>query len=186
MNPSEFPRPVRLDAIGQAPHDLRFAADEAERGALAARFALAALDSLEVELAVRREGTTVYAEGRISAAVVQSCVATGQPLPSKIAEPFNLRFVPEAEAADQEEIELTDQDCDTLTYSGGAVDMGEAAAETLLLALDPFPRCPDAGETLRRAGVVSEDEVGAAPEEEAATNPFAALQALKDRLTDKK
>lgn len=181
---SEFPRPIRLDVIGQAAHDVGFAADEAERSALAARFALASLDSLEVQAAVRREGTTVFAEGRIHASVVQSCVATGRPLPAKIAERFTLRFVPEAEAADQEEIELSDADCDTLAYAGGAIDLGEAAAETLLLALDPFPRCPDADETLRRAGVIPEDEVADLPEEEAA-NPFAALKALKDRLTDK-
>ena len=182
---SEFPRPVRLDAIGQVPNDVRFAADAAERAALAIRFALAELESLEVEAAVRREGTTVYAEGRIRAAVVQTCVATGESLPSAIAEAFTLRFVPEAEAADQEEIELSDSDCDTLTYAGGAVDIGEAAAETLLLALDPFPRCADADEMLRKAGIVSEEEAAALQEVEAPVSPFAALQALKDKLTDK-
>jgi uncharacterized metal-binding protein YceD (DUF177 family) len=185
MTRSEFSRPVRLDAIGQAPNDMRFAADPNERAALATRFALAELESLEVEAAVRREGTTIYAEGRIRATVVQTCVATGEPLPVSIDEPFTLRFVPEAEAADAEEIELTDADCDTLTYAGGAVDMGEAAAETLLLALDPFPRCSDADETLRKAGVVSEEEAAIVAEADAPANPFAALQALKDKLTDK-
>jgi uncharacterized metal-binding protein YceD (DUF177 family) len=181
MTASEFPRLVRLDAIGQAPHDVRFAADEAERAALAERFALASLESLDVEAAVRRDGATVFADGRVTARVVQSCVATGQPLPADIAEPFALRFAPESEEGDAEEIELSDADCDTLSYSGGAIDIGEAAAETLLLALDPFPRAPDADETLRRAGVIAEEDAAAL--EKPAPSPFAALQGLKDRLT---
>ena len=174
---NEFTRLVRLDVIGQAQHDVQFAAEPDERAALAVRFALAALDLLEVDATIRREGTTVFAEGRIRAAVVQNCVATGRPIPARIAEPFTLRFVPEAEAADQEEIELSDADCDTLSYAGGAIDIGEAAAETLALALDPFPRCADADDTLRQAGIV--------PEDEAEIGPFAALKALKDKLADK-
>jgi len=169
---SEFPRPVRLDAIGQAPHALHLTAEPAEREALAKRFDLVTLDRLEVEAAVRREAATVFAEGRISADVVQSCVATGQPIPATVHEPFSLRFVPETAIGDADEVELSDGDCDTLSYAGSAIDLGEAAAETLLLALDPFPRCADADDTLRAAGLVDESDVG----------PFAALKALRDKL----
>jgi hypothetical protein len=42
----------------------------------------------------------------------------------------------------------------------------------MALALDPFPRAPDADDVLKAAGVLSEGEAG----------PFAALRALKDRL----
>ena len=38
------------------------------------------------------------------------------------------------------------------------IDLGEAAAETLALALDPFPRSPDADAMLAEAGVIGEDE----------------------------
>jgi len=171
---SDFPRPVRLDALGPAPHTLTLTANPEEREALAARFDLVTLGRLEVEAAVRRDGTTVFAEGRIDADVVQSCVATGQPIPAKVDAPFSLRFVPEAEIDAADEVELSDADCDTLPYAGSAIDLGEAAAETLLLALDPFPRCADAEEALRSAGVVDETE--------AEVGPFAALKALKDKL----
>ena len=38
------------------------------------------------------------------------------------------------------------------------IDLGEAAAETVALALDPFPRSPRAADVLRDAGVISEEE----------------------------
>jgi uncharacterized metal-binding protein YceD (DUF177 family) len=171
---SEFPRPMRLDAIGQTPQTLHLSAELSEREALARRFDLVVLDRLDVEVTVRREAAAVFAEGRVAAHVVQSCVVTGEPVPARVDAPFSLRFVPEAEIEAAEEIELSDADCDTLPYTGGVVDLGEAAAETLLLALDPFPRCADAEETLRSAGVVDESE--------AEVGPFAALKALKDKL----
>jgi uncharacterized protein YutE (UPF0331/DUF86 family) len=61
---------------------------------------------------------------------------------------------------------------DTVFYSGGAIDLGEAAAETLALALDPFPRSPAAAAALKEAGVLSEEEAG----------PFGALAGLRDKL----
>ena len=80
---------------------------------------------------------------------------------------------PEEQIAAQEEIELDADDCDTIGYDGAAVDLGEAAAETLYLALDPFPRAPDADAKLKAAGVIGEGEAG----------PFAALKGLRDRLS---
>jgi len=71
-----------------------------------------------------------------------------------------------------EEVELSEADCDVIGYEGGAIDLGEAVAETLALALDPFPRSPDADAALREAGVLSEEDAG----------PFAALKALKEKM----
>ena len=57
----------------------------------------------------------------------------------------------------------------------GSVDLGEAAAETMALALDPYPRAPEAPNVLREAGVLSEEEAG----------PFGALAGLRDKLEKK-
>jgi uncharacterized metal-binding protein YceD (DUF177 family) len=168
----EFSRPVRLDEIGEAPRSIAVSADPAECQALARRFALVSIAKLEAEGLVHRDGETVHVAGRLRAEAVQSCVATGDPLPATLDVPFILRFVPEEKADLPEEVELSEDDCDTLTYADSAIDLGEAAAETLALSLDPFPRSPDADEALKAAGVVDETEVG----------PFAALKALKDRL----
>ncbi|ARS28546.1 YceD family protein [Sphingomonas sp. KC8] len=171
---SEFPRPLRLDTLGEAERDVPIEANEAERAALAIRFGLIALDRLTAAVRLSREGQAVLATGRIAAAVTQPCVATGEPVPAVIDESFRLRFIPEQAAADAEEIELSEDDCDTVPYTGGVIDIGEAVAETLALALDPFPRSPNATAILKAAGVVQEDEVE--------TGPFAALKALRDKL----
>lgn len=165
----EFSRPVRIDTIGEGSRSIAIEADEAERAALATRFGLIALDSLSADAVLRREGDAILAEGRMRAVATQACVASGAPVPAKVDEGFNLRFVPESEA-DADEIELAPEDWDTIDYSGGAIDLGEAVAETLALGLDPFPRAPEADAILKEAGVLSEDEAAEA------SSPFAALK----------
>ena len=172
---AEFPRPVRIDTIGDAPRTIAIEADEVERAALARRFGLLALDRLAATAAVARDGGTVRVDGRLSATVAQACIATGAPVPASIDEFFTLRFVP-ASGGTGGEIELDEADLDTIPYEGSAVDLGEAAAQTLALALDPFPRAPDAEAALRAAGVLSEEQAEAARRD---ASPFAALKALK-------
>ena len=171
----EFSRPVRIDTIGEGGRTIAVEADEVERAALAVRFGLLALDRLAAEIGLRREGDTIFAQGRIEAAVVQSCVASGTAVPAKLDEAFALRLLPEGDDA-AEEIELDADEVDTVSYSGGAVALGEMTAETLALSLEPFPRAPDADAVLKAAGVLSEDEA------REANGPFAALKGLKDRL----
>lgn len=166
----EFSRPERLDAIGEREREVRIAADAGERTALAQRFGLVAVEALEAVLTLRREAAGIAVRGQVHAAVVQACSVTGVPLTATIDEPVALLFV---EALDgQDEVELDSGALDTVAIEGGAVDLGEAAAETMALALDPFPRSPDAAAALRDAGVISEEEAG----------PFGALKDLKAKL----
>jgi len=168
MSP-EFARPHRLDQIGAGESKATVTAEPDERIALARRFGLVAIDSLRADYALRQTAEGVRATGHLSARVTQACVVTGDPLAVQVEEDFDLRFVPEPEAG---EVELTPEACDTIFHSGGAIDLGEAAAETLALALDPFPRSPAAEQALKAAGVLGEEQAG----------PFAALAALKDKL----
>lgn len=169
----EFSRPVGLDILSSQPRAVAIVAEAAERTALARRFDLEAIERLEANAECVREGDVVNVSGALVAEVVQNCVASGAPVPAAIAETFQLRFVPEAMLdVHAEEIELSEQDCDVIGYAGGAVDLGEAVAETLALALDPFPRSPDADEALRAAGVLNEEDAG----------PFAVLKGLKEKL----
>lgn len=171
MSAPDFARPQRLDTIGAGESTVAIAADEAERAALAKRFGLLAIDALTATVTLRRDAAGIVARGQLDAAVTQACSVTGEPLPVRVAEEFALRFLPEpTDTAD--EVELDADDCDTVFYTGGAIDLGEAAAETLLLSLDPFPRGPNAAAALKEAGVLSEDEA----------RPFGALAALRDKL----
>lgn len=179
MSEVEFHRPHRLDQIGAGASNEAVTAGPGERAALARRFDLQAIDALDARYTLRREGSGVHATGHLSAKVVQSCVVTGDPVPAVIEEAFEIRFLPEGEAG--EEIELSEDECDTVFFTGGAIDLGETAAETLALALPPFPRSAGASDTLRAAGVISEDEAEALRTKEA--SPFGALAALKDKLS---
>lgn len=170
----EFSRPHRLDQIGAGESNIAVEASAEERAALARRFGLPAIASLRADYGLRRDAAGVVARGHLSAQVTQACVVTDDPVPARVDEDFAIRFLPEPDGTPgQEEVELSEDACDTVFYTGGAIDLGEAAAETLALALDPFPRSPAAAEVLREAGVVSEEEA----------QPYNALaEALKGKL----
>lgn len=175
----ELNRTVRVDTLGSAPRALSVEADAADRAALAERFDLKALDRLSAELTLSRSGETVTATGTLQAQVTQSCVVTGAPVEARIEEPFSILFRPQLRTADDEEIELGEGEMDVVFYDGALIDVGEAVAETLALALDPYPRAPAAEAALREAGVASEDEAERRlAEEKAARSPFAALRKL--------
>lgn len=172
----EFSRTVRVDTLGAAPRTVSIEADEAEREALARRFGLVSITSLSAQAAVSRAGETVVASGSLAAEVVQACVATGEPVPARVEEDFRIEFRPHPETGPEEEIELGEEELDVVFYDKAAVDLGEAVAESLSLALDPYPRSPAAEAALKEAGVKSEDEA------RAESSPFAALAGLKDKL----
>jgi uncharacterized metal-binding protein YceD (DUF177 family) len=174
---NEFSRSVRIDTLGSAPRAVSIEAHEAERTALAKRFSLEAIHSLAANAELVRTGEAVRATGRVTAAVVQSCVATGEPVEEQVAEDFTIEFRPHPQVGSpDEEIELSEGELDVVFYDAAAVDLGDAVAETVSLALNPFPRSPEAETALREAGVKSEQEA------KAEASPFAGLAALKDKL----
>lgn len=173
MSAPEFPRPVRIDTVGEGARTETIEASEQERAALAQRFGLIAIDRLSGTFSLHRDAIGVFVSGTVSAAAVQACSITGDPLPARIEEEARLRFVENLSA--EEEMELDGDAIDVLPLEGGTIDLGEIAAETLVLALDPFPRGPNAEATLKKAGILSESEAG----------PFGALASLKDKLQGK-
>lgn len=171
MNDAEFPRPLRAETIGDDPRQIEIEATQSERAALAARFELIALDRVSASFTIRRDGQGIVANGRVRATLTQACSVTGDALPAAIDEAVALRFVPQGDDS-QEEVELGDGDLDVIPYVGSDIDLGETAAETILLAIDPFPRGPRAAALLAEAGVVSEDDA----------RPLGAFAGLKDKL----
>jgi uncharacterized metal-binding protein YceD (DUF177 family) len=166
MTAPEFSRLVDRRHLKAEPVTL--VADEAERKALAQRFGIVAIGRLEATISLTAEGETVTGDGDLSAAIVQSCAVSGDDLPMTIAEPLHLRFVPEA-PVEEEEVELEEADLDEIPYTGTAFDLGEAVAQSLALAIDPYATGPDADRVRKEKGL----------SDEAASGPFAALAALK-------
>lgn len=169
----EFSRPERLDTIGEGDRVVVIEANGDERRALAERFAIPAIDRLTARFTVRRDSAGVVVRGHVAGAAVQACSVTDEPIDIAIDEPVALRFVETLEDAG-DEIELSDDALDTVAIEGGTIDLGEAAAETFALALDPFPRGPGAAAALRAAGVIDEADYRPA-------NAFADLKAKLDR-----
>jgi uncharacterized metal-binding protein YceD (DUF177 family) len=111
----------------------------------------------------------VRAQGRLVAALDQSCVITGDPVAAHVDEPFDLLFTPEPIESADEEIELGESDCDVVFYDGASIDLGGAIADTLALSLDPYPRSAGAEAALKEAGVMTEEQA----------SPFAVLAKLR-------
>ncbi|HXH53800.1 MAG TPA: DUF177 domain-containing protein [Sphingomicrobium sp.] len=167
----DFAHRLSLDRIRDGDR-IELVASEGERRAVAKRLGLSSLDRLEANATLSRNGDIVRACGRVQASLGQSCVVTGEPVAAHVDDPFDLMFLPEPEGTGgDEEIELGEGDCDVVFHDGAAIDIGGAIADTLALAIDPYPRSAGAEAALKEAGVVSEAEAG----------PFAALAALKKK-----
>jgi len=166
-----FAHQLRLDQIRDGER-LDLIADESECSEVARRLGLVSLDRLEAHVAIGRTGDVVRVEGRLVAALDQSCVVTGDPVAAHVDEPFALLFTPEPKDGNpDEEIELGEGECDVVFYEGGAIDLGGAIADTLALSLDPYPRSAGADAALKEAGVLTEEQA----------SPFAVLAGLKTR-----
>ena len=140
--PPEFSRVVSVVRLGDHEAAYPITASEAERAALARRLSLVALDRFAADVRLSRVRGGVRLEAAIEADIVQDCVVTLEPFKSRIADEFTLvyqrRIAPPSELLDPDEDEAE-------LLEGDEVDIGEAVAQQLSLALDPFPRAPGAG-----------------------------------------
>ena len=167
----EFSRLIAVDRVPPEGTTERIEANEVERGELARRFGLLAIRELTAVLQLapwRRGGIKV--QGRFDAGVEQTCVVTLDPFEARISEDITRYFAGQNAPGPTPVVHsvesLGEDEPDVI--SGNAIDLGELVAESLGLALDPYPR---------KTGV----EFSATPSQDAATarNPFAALQTLK-------
>lgn len=177
MTAPEFSRVVRTHEVGATPRPQHVEASEAERAALARRFGLLSLESLVADLSVRREAAGVRVSGRVMGKAEQACVISGEAVPAEVDEPVDLLFAEVDAGEPDEEIELSEADCDVIPYDGQAVDLGEAVAQSFSLALDPYPRTSDEVLAEARSRLTSEADVEAqAAADKAAANPFSVLK----------
>lgn len=176
----EFRLFVSTSDVPPAGKDVAFEADERTLKALARRFGIPEVVSLSGVAKVRpyrKVGLTV--DGSFRAEVVQSCVVTLEPVRQTVEERFTQRYLPEdmiepeaLEVGNEREIEIDLEAEDAPEpMAGNGVELGEAVAERLSLALDPYPR--KSGAAFER----SADEPGDARESK--PNPFAALEKLR-------
>lgn len=156
MSETELSRIVKVRP--HPPTTLTIDATEAECAALARRFEIAAVRSLRAELGIEEDGDAVTARGTLTANLLQVCAVAGDEFPVRVAEPLALRFVPQVTAVpEDEELEFAPDDPDEIEFDGESFDLGEAVAQSLALAIDPYAEGPNAEATRREAGIVDED-----------------------------
>ena len=122
-------------------------------------------------------GGRYHVEGRVRARIGQTCVVTLDPMETDIDEPIDLIFAPPDQIPQMadlvDEAQENDRSSDAEIpdppepIENGIIDLGRLATDALYLAVDPYPRKPDA---------VFEPLVEAP---DPADHPFAALKALK-------
>lgn len=161
---AEFSYLLDLGRVGTAGLDIAVRATAAECAALAARLQLPAIAFLTCRFRLQPfQNGAMEATGAMAASITQICILSLDEFPAKLAENFTIRFVPAGTESDTDDPDSIDE----IPYIGTAIDLGEVAAEQLALALDPYPRKPDAD--LPNVGQ-------SAPE-----TPFAALAALRPK-----
>ncbi len=116
-------------------------------------------------------GGRIHVAGRVQARIGQTCVVTLDPIENDIDEPIDLIFAPPEQIP--ELADLVDDDGESEIpdppepIENGVIDLGRLATDVLFLAIDPYPRKPEA---LFEPVVTAPD-----PED----HPFAALKALQ-------
>lgn len=175
-------RPVTVSVLPSKGFDLKIEANEKERAALAEAHDLDAVEAFVADVELKRwRKDGVRVKGRIFADVVQACVVTLAPVHQHIDAPFEAVFLPEGSRLnrplDEEGAMIVDPEGADLpeTFEGGVIDAGAVAEEFFELAIDPYPRAPDA--ELPQAESAQEEDA-----DDAAESPFAKLSSLRDKL----
>jgi uncharacterized metal-binding protein YceD (DUF177 family) len=164
----EFSRLVPLARLGSEPFRCRIEATAEERQRLSQRFELLALDRLVAEVEIRRQsGEMILLKAEFEAELEQCCAVTLEPVRSAISDRFSLVYGPVRD--EEQDITLSGAEPAFEPLTGDAIDIGEAVAQELSLALPEFPRHPDA----------TIDEFSAA---EPVERPFASLAHLRKTI----
>jgi uncharacterized metal-binding protein YceD (DUF177 family) len=163
-----------LARLGNAGDVVTFAADEAQRAAIARWSGILSLQRLEAKVTIKKLGPVRFGlDFALSADVTQACVVTLEPVPARLDHSFQrelhfagtTRHKPAESAADvvldclEEE---GPEEISSLHY-----DLAVPVLEEFVLSLEPYPRCP---------GV---EFAPPAEASDAPQSPFAVLKSLK-------
>ncbi|WP_417806104.1 YceD family protein [Thalassospira lucentensis] len=184
----EFSRIVNTDEQVGKKEKLTIKASDKECAALAKRFELISIDSLQADLTILvASNGEVTVRGPMQADIVQRCVTTLDPVPEKVEDDVEVLFSPHVSEDDlpSNPDDLEDLSEDELMalldqpepLVDGKIDVGEVVAQFLAVAMDPYPR--KQGAELPEAVLVEEEA------EEERPNPFAKLAGLKEKLEKK-
>lgn len=165
---------VQVAQIPEAGLHQDITANAEQRAAIAALGGLRSVASATASFdLVPVSNNRVRVTGRIRANVGQTCVVTLDPVDNEIDEAIDLVFAPPSQIPEMADLVVDDLPPGVEPpdppepIEHGTIDLGRVATDALFLALDPYPRKPDAVFDLP----AEPDD----PDE----HPFSALKALK-------
>ncbi len=176
----EFSRLVDIERLADDPSVHEIAASPGECAALARRFGLQAVRRLGATVTLSRmsrgagaRGAGIALSARLAAEVVQTCIVTLEPVEARVEDEFTLLYCPpEAAGREAEAVTITLDDALIEPLAGRHIDIGEAVAQQLGLALDPYPRSPGAQVDAPRPAALAEGGTN---------RPFGGLKGFKAR-----
>ena len=141
--PPEFSRLIPLAQLSARPFRQRIEATAEERERLSQRFDLISLDRLAAEVELRRQSPEIILlEAEFAAEFEQCCAVTLEPVRGAVSDRFSLVYGPAPE--EKQEVALTTDEPAFEPLDGNMIDIGEAVAQELSLALPIVPRDPEA------------------------------------------
>lgn len=172
---------INVATLKDEPLDIIVEFDAADLAAMAERFGLIGLEGVEARACLSkhdREPGGYDLSITVSGRATQLCGVSQEPMVSPFHEQSNLLLVPLKRANELDESgALTDPDIPEYEAFGddGSLDIAEILAQSISLAIEPYPRREDAEIT-----AFSHHSAG---EEQALKreNPFAILQNIKDK-----
>lgn len=161
--------PVKLDDIPETGRTFEFSADEPTRRKIASQAEIDGVSRLQATIDVHRQGARLHASGQVIADVEQTCVVSLEPMINHIEEPIDITFAPVDSRAPERPYSETLIQHESEPLVNNIADLGAAATEFLLLAIDPYPR---------KEGAIFNPQLP----EEPRVGPFAALADLKKKV----
>ncbi|HWU54924.1 MAG TPA: DUF177 domain-containing protein [Rhizomicrobium sp.] len=164
-----------LARLGNAGDTVRFAADAAQRAAIAKWAGILSLESFETQVEITKLAPNRFGLAfHLTADVTQSCVVTLEPVASHMDKRFSreLAFVGASRHRDTTDsspdlVLDTDQEEGPEEIDSLHLDLATPVLEEFVLSLDPYPRRP---------GVEFAAE---SPDSEPPESPFAVLKGLR-------
>jgi hypothetical protein len=132
----EFSRPIEVARVANTGSHEKIMADARECAALAKRLKLPTVMSVAAHLVVTPwSGGGYKVTGEVVAEFDQESVVSLEVFRTQATFPVERYFLKKARDLDEDE-------ADADVIEGGVIDLGEVAAETIGLELDPYPRKP--------------------------------------------
>jgi hypothetical protein len=151
-----------------------FEASPAARKAMAEVAGLREIMSASASLDLTLKGDSrVHVTGRVRARIGQTCVVTLDPIENEIDEPIDLMFAAPEQIPSLSDLVDENAESDAEIPDppepiiNGVIDLGRLATDALFLAVDPYPRRPNAVFEPPAETIDPDD------------HPFAALKALR-------